>query len=133
MTIIQRSLGRLSATTLVTLLLAVLLAPGCTKERPSVEDPAETPGYSTDDWEGSTYMSLALRTTPPTTDPATQQEAGAKEGKESPTGEESFTTWQGDDIIENFAVFIVSDKSDKVQCMAGAVTCLLYTSDAADE
>ena len=122
MTIIQRSLGRLSATTLVTLLLAVLLAPGCTKERPSVEDPAETPGYSTDDWEGSTYMSLALRTTPPTTDPATQQEAGAKEGKESPTGEESFTTWQGDDIIENFAVFIVSDKSDKVQCMAGAVT-----------
>lgn len=122
MSIIQRSLGRLSATTLVTLLLAVLLAPGCTKERPSVEDPAETPGYSTDDWEGSTYMSLALRTTPPTTDPATQQEAGAKEGKESPTGEESFTTWPGDDIIENFAVFIVSDKSDKVQCMAGAVT-----------
>ena len=122
MTIIQRLLGRLSATTLVALLLAVLLAPGCTKERPSVEDPAETPRYSTDDWEGSTYMSLALRTTPPTTDPATQQEAGAKEGKESPTGEESFTTWPGDDIIENFAVFIVSDKSDKVQCKAGSVT-----------
>ncbi len=122
MTIIQRFLGRLSVTTLVALLLTALLAPGCTKERPSVEDPAETPRYTTDDWEGSTYMSLALRTTPPTTDPATQQEAGAKEGKESPTGEESFTTWQGDDIIENFAVFIVSDKSDKVQCMAGAVT-----------
>lgn len=122
MTIIQRSLGRLSATTLVALLLTALLAPGCTKERPAVEDPAETPRYTTDDWEGSTYMSLALRTTPLTTDPATQQEAGAKEGKESPTGEESFTTWQGDDIIENFAVFIVSDKSDKVQCMAGAVT-----------
>lgn len=122
MTIIQRSLGRLSATTLVTLLLAVLLAPGCTKERPSVEDPAETPGYSTDDWEGSTYMSLALRTTPPTTDPATQQETGAKDGKESATGEESFTTWQGDDIIENFAVYIVSEGIDKVQCIAGSVT-----------
>ena len=122
MTIIQRFLGRLSATTLVALLLTALLAPGCTKERPAVEDPTETPRYTTDDWEGSTYMSLALRTTPPTTDPATQQEAGAKDGKESPTGEESFTTWQGDDIIENFAVFIVSDKSDKVQCMAGAVT-----------
>lgn len=122
MTIIQRLLGRLSATTLVALLLTALLAPGCTKERPSVEDPTETPRYTTDDWEGSTYMSLALRTTPPTTDPATQQEAGAKEGKESPTGEESFTTWQGDDIIENFAVYIISEGIDKVQCIAGSVT-----------
>ena len=122
MTIIQRSLGRLSATTLVALLLTALLAPGCTKERPSVEDPAETPRYTTDDWEGSTYMSLALRTTPLTTDPATQQEAGTKDGKESQTGEESFTTWQGDDIIENFAVYIVSEGIDKVQCIAGSVT-----------
>lgn len=123
MTIIQRSLGRLSATTLVALLLAVLLAPGCTKERPSVEDPAETPRYTTDGWEGSTYMSLALRTTPPTTDPATQQEAGAKDGKESKTGgEEEFSTWQGDDIIDNFAVYIVSEGIDKVQCIAGSVT-----------
>ena len=122
MTIIQRSLGRLSATTLVALLLTALLAPGCTKERPSVEDPAETPRYTTDGWEGSTYMSLALRTTPPTTDPATQQETGTKEGKESPTGEESFTTWQGDDIIDNFAVYIVSEGIDKVQPIAGKVT-----------
>ena len=122
MTIIQRSLGRLSATTLVALLLAVLLAPGCTKERPSVEDPAETPRYTTDGWEGSTYMSLALRTTPPTTDPATQQETGAKDGKESKTGEEEFSTWQGDDVIENFAVYIVSEGIDKVQCIAGLVT-----------
>ncbi len=122
MTIVQRSLGRLSATTLVALLLTALLAPGCTKERPSVEDPAETPRYTTDDWEGSTYMSLALRTTPLTTDPATQQEAGTKDGKESQTGEESFTTWQGDDIIENFAVYIVSEGIDKVQCIAGSVT-----------
>lgn len=122
MTIIQRSLGRLSVTTLVALLLTALLAPGCTKERLSVEDPAETPRYSTDDWEGSTYMSLALRTTPPTTDPATQQEAGAKDGKESPTGEESFTIWQGDDIIDNFAVYIVSEGIDKVQPIAGPVS-----------
>lgn len=123
MTIIQRSLGRLSATTLVALLLTALLAPGCTKERPSVEDPAESPRYSTDDWEGSTYMSLALRTTPPTTDPSTQQEAGTKDGKESKTGgEEEFTTWQGDDIIENFAVYIVSEGIDKVQCIAGSVS-----------
>ncbi len=122
MTIIQRSLGRLSAPTLVALLLTALLALGCTKERPSVEDPTETPSYTTDDWEGSTYMSLALRTTPPTTDPATQQEAGAKDGKESPTGEESFTIWQGDDIIDNFAVYIVSEGIDKVQPIAGPVS-----------
>lgn len=122
MTIIQRSLGRLSATTLVALLLTALLAPGCTKERPSVEDPAETPGYSTDDWEGSTYMSLALRTTPPTLDPAAQQETGTKDGKESKTGHEEFTTWQGDDVIDNFAVYIISEGIDKVQCIAGSVT-----------
>lgn len=122
MTIIQRSLGRLSATTLVALLLTVLLAPGCTKERPSVEDPTETPRYTTDDWEGSTYMSLALRATPPTLDPAAQQETGTKDGKESKTGHEEFTTWQGDDIIENFAVYIISEGIDKVQCIAGSVT-----------
>lgn len=122
MTIIQRSLGRLSAPTLVALLLTALLAPGCTKERPSLEDPAESPRYSTDDWEGSTYMSLALRTTPPSADPATQPEAGAQDGKESQTGDEDFTTWQGDDIIDNFAVYIVSEGIDKVQCIAGPVT-----------
>lgn len=113
MTIIQRSLGRLSATTLVALLLTALLAPGCTKERPSVEDPAESPRYTTDDWEGSTYMSLALRGSNP---PASGQQT------EDQTGGNYQVTWQGDDIIENFAVFIVSDKSDKVQCKAGSVT-----------
>ena len=122
MTIIQRSLGRLSATTLVAVLLTALLATGCTKERPAVEDPTESPKYTTDDWEGSTYMSLALRTTPTTTAPATQQEAGAKDGKESKTGgEEEFSTWPGDDIIDNFAVYIVSEGIDKVQCIAGSV------------
>ena len=116
MTIIQRSLGRLSAPTLVALLLTVLLAPGCTKERLSVEDPAETPRYSTDDWEGSTYMSLALRTTPPTTDPATQTQT------EDQSGGNYQVTWQGDDVIENFAVYIVSEGIDKVQPIAGSVS-----------
>ena len=115
MTIIQRFLGRLSATTLVALLLTVLLAPGCTKECPSVEDPTETPGYTTDEWEGSTYMSLALRGTP-STDPATEEQT------EDQTGGNYRVTWQGDDVIENFAVFLVSDKIDKVQCIAGPVT-----------
>lgn len=112
MTIIQRSLGRLSATTLVALLLTALLAPGCTKERPSVEDPTETPRYTTDGWEGSTYMSLALRGTPPT--------AGGQ--TEDQTGGNYQVTWQGDDIIENFAVYIISDDSPEVKCIAGPVT-----------
>lgn len=113
MTIIQRSLGRLSATTLVALLLTALLAPGCTKERPSVEDPAETPRYTTDGWEGSTYMSLALRGSNP---PASGQQT------EDQTGGNYQVTWQGDDIIENFAVFIISGDSPDVKCIAGSVT-----------
>lgn len=113
MTIIQRSLGRLSATTLVALLLTALLAPGCTKERPSVEDPAESPRYTTDDWEGSTYMSLALRTNPP---------ASSQPQTEDQSGGNYQVTWQGDDIVENFAVYIVSDDSPKVQCIAGNVS-----------
>lgn len=112
MTIIQRSLGRLTATTLVALLLTALLASGCTKERPSVEDPAETPRYTADGWEGSTYMSLALRGTPPT--------AGGQ--TEDQTGGNYQVTWQGDDIIENFAVYIISDDSPEVKCIAGPVT-----------
>lgn len=121
MTNISRSINQ-KLSTLSGVLLALLLSlTGCQKER---FVPEEDLGYrhTAEFDEGSTYMSLAIRTTPPTTDPATQQEAGAKEGKESPTGEESFTIWQGDDIIDNFAVYIVSEGIDKVQCIAGSVT-----------
>lgn len=113
MTIIQRLLGRLTATTLVAVLLTVLLAPGCTKERPSVKDPTETPGYSTDGWEGSTYMSIALHTTNP---PAPGRQT------EDRTGGNNQVTWQGDDIIETFAVYIISEDSPEVKCIAGPVT-----------
>ena len=121
MTNISRSINQKLGTLSGVLLALLLSLTGCEKER---FVPEEDLGYrhTAEFDEGSTYMSLAIRTTPPTTDPATQQEAGAKDGKESATGEESFTTWQGDDIIENFAVYIVSEGIDKVQCIAGSVT-----------
>ncbi|WP_288201907.1 fimbria major subunit [uncultured Porphyromonas sp.] len=121
MTNISRSINQKLGTLSGVLLVLLLSLTGCQKER---FVPEEDLGYrhTAEFDEGSTYMSLAIRTTPPTTDPATQQEAGAKDGKESATGEESFTTWQGDDIIENFAVYIVSEGIDKVQCIAGSVT-----------
>lgn len=120
MTNISRSINQKLGTLSGVLLVLLLCLAGCQKER---FVPEEDLGYrhTAEFDEGSTYMSLAIRTTPPTTDPATQQEAGAKDGKESATGEESFTTWQGDDIIENFAVYIVSEGIDKVQCIAGSV------------
>ncbi|BDE81500.1 fimbria major subunit [Porphyromonas somerae] len=120
MTNISRSINQKLATLSGVLLALLLSLTGCQKER---FVPEEDLGYrhTAEFDEGSTYMSLAIRTTPPTTDPATQQEAGAKDGKESATGEESFTTWQGDDIIENFAVYIVSEGIDKVQPIAGSV------------
>lgn len=121
MTNISRSINQKLATLSGVLLALLLSLTGCQKERLV---PEEDLGYrhTAEFDEGSTYMSLALRTTPPTLDPATQQESGAKDGKESATGEESFTTWQGDDIIDNFAVYIVSEGIDKVQCIAGSVT-----------
>ncbi len=120
MTNISRSINQKLATLSGVLLALLLSLTGCQKER---FVPEEDLGYrhTAEFDEGSTYMSLAIRTTPPTTDPATQQEAGAKDGKESATGEESFTTWQGDDIIDNFAVYIVSEGIDKVQPIAGSV------------
>ena len=116
----NQKLGTLSG-----VLLALLLClTGCQKERFVTEEDLDY-RHTADFDEGSTYMSLALRTNPPTTptsDPAGQQEGGTKDGKESQTGNEEFTTWPGDDIIENFAVYIVSEGIDKVQCIAGSVT-----------
>lgn len=122
MTNISRSINQKLSTLSGVLLALLLCLTGCQKER---FVPEEDLGYrhTAEFDEGSTYMSLAIRTnppTPPTTDPATPKQG--EEGKESATGEESFTTWQGDDIIENFAVYIVSEGIDKVQCIAGSVT-----------
>lgn len=124
MTNISRSMNQKLGTLSGVLLALLLCLTGCQKERFVTEEDLDY-RHTADFDEGSTYMSLALRTNPPTTptsDPAGQQEGGTKDGKESQTGNEEFTTWPGDDIIENFAVYIVSEGIDKVQCIAGSVT-----------
>lgn len=57
-------------------------------------------------------MSLALRGTPPTAEGQTEDQ----------TGGNYKVTWPGDDIIETFAVYIISDDSPEVKCIAGPVT-----------
>lgn len=124
MTNISRSINQKLGTLSGVLLALLLCLTGCQKER---FVPEEDLGYrhTAEFDEGSTYMSLTIRTNPPTsptTDPASQPQTGTNDGKESQTGDEDFTTWQGDDIIENFAVYIVSEGIDKVQCIAGSVS-----------
>lgn len=83
-------------------LIALLLAAGCTKERPTLEEPSGpssvTPSY------GSTYMSLNLRT-----------------GGGSSFSEDHDYNYQGDwagtDDITSFAVYIVSEDRDEVHCI----------------
>lgn len=115
---ISRSTNQKLATLSGVMLALLLCLAGCKNERFTTEEDLNSRG--TADFEGSTYMTLALRNTPPTSDPTTPKQG--EEGKESPTGEESFTIWQGDDIIDNFAVYIVSEGIDKVQPIAGKVT-----------
>lgn len=101
----NQKLGILSRVMLVLLLVAT----GCRKES---FIPEEDLHYrSTADNEGSTYLSLALRGTTPTTKPNNQTE--------DKTGGNYQVSWQGDDIIDNFAVYIVSEDSPKVQIIAG--------------
>ena len=115
---ISRSTNQKLATLSGVMLALLLCLAGCKNERFTTEEDLNSRG--TADFEGSTYMTLALRNTPPTSDPTTPKQG--EEGKESATGEESFTIWQGDDIIDNFAVYIVSEGIDKVQPIAGKVT-----------
>ena len=106
---ISRSTNQKLATLSGVMLALLLCLAGCKNERFTTEEDLNSRG--TADFEGSTYMTLALRNTPPTSDPTTPKQ-----------GEESFTIWQGDDIIDNFAVYIVSEGIDKVQPIAGKVT-----------
>lgn len=71
MTNISRSINQKLGTLSGVLLALLLSLTGCEKER---FVPEEDLGYrhTAEFDEGSTYMSLAIRTTPPTTDPATQ-------------------------------------------------------------
>lgn len=118
MTNISRSINQKLGTLSGVLLVLLLSLTGCQKERFVTEEDLDYRHTAEFD-EGSTYMSLAIRTNPPTsptTDPASQTQT------EDQSGGNYQVTWQGDDLIENFAVFIVSDKSDKVQWIEGSVT-----------
>lgn len=83
-------------------LMALLLAAGCTKERPTLEEPAGpssvTPSY------GTTYMSLSLRTG----------------GGSSMSEDQDYNyqgAWAGNDDITSFAVYVVSEDRDEVYCV----------------
>lgn len=84
-------------------LMALLLAAGCTKERPTLEEPADpssvTPSY------GTTYMSLNLRT------------SGGSSFSEDPDYN-SKGDWAGADDITSFAVYVVSEDRDEVHCIS---------------
>ena len=112
MTNISRSINqKLGALSGVLLVLLLCLA-GCQKERFVTEEDLDYRHTAEFD-EGSTYMSLALRGSNP---PALSQQT------EDQTGGNYKVTWPGDDIIENFAVYIISDDSPEVKCIAGPVT-----------
>lgn len=88
-------------------LMALLLAAGCTKERPTLEEPADpssvTPSY------GTTYMSLKLRTT------------GATKKEDTDPTHNYTKDWEGDDEITSFAVYVVSEDRDEVHCIQGNI------------
>ena len=112
MTNISRSMNQKLGTLSGVLLALLLCLTGCQKERFVTEEDLDY-RHTADFDEGSTYMSLALRGSNP---PAPSQQT------EDKTGGNYQVTWPGDDIIENFAVYIVSEGIDKVQCIAGSVT-----------
>lgn len=84
-------------------LMALLLAAGCTKERPTLEEPAESssvpPSY------GTTYMSLSLRT-------------GGGSDKSEDQDYNYQGDWAGADDITSFAVYVVSEDRDEVYCVS---------------
>ena len=89
-------------------LMALLLAAGCTKERPTLEEPAEPSASAVTPSYGTTYMSLSLRTgggTGPTEDPDYNSKGD----------------WAGTDDITSFAVYVVSEDRDEVHCIAGDI------------
>lgn len=86
-------------------LMALLLAAGCTKERPTLEEPTEPSASAVTPSYGTTYMSLSLRT-----------------GGGSSFSEDQDYNYQGDwagtDDITSFAVFVVSEDRDEVHCIS---------------
>lgn len=92
-------------------LMALLLAAGCTKERPTLEEPSGpssvTPSY------GTTYMSLSLRTGGGTGDAEDSNTESAPNYKQD---------WVGDDDFTTFAVYVISDNRNDVHYIGGNIT-----------
>ena len=92
-------------------LMALLLAAGCTKERPTLEEPAEsssgTPSY------GSTYMSLSLRT---------GGSSSMSEDSDTESAPNYKQDWVGDDDFTTFAVYVVSEKRNDVHYIGGPIS-----------
>lgn len=86
-------------------LMALLLAAGCTKERPTLEEPADPSASSVSPSYGTTYMSLNLRT------------SGGSSFSEDPDYN-SKGDWAGADDITSFAVYVVSEDRDEVHCIS---------------
>ena len=86
-------------------LMALLLAAGCTKERPTLEEPADPSASSVTPSYGTTYMSLSLRTG-----------GGSSESEDQDYNYQG--DWAGNDDITSFAVYVVSEDRDEVHCIA---------------
>lgn len=86
-------------------LMALLLAAGCTKERPTLEEPADPSASAVTPSYGSTYMSLNLRT-------------GGGSSQSEDSDYNSKGDWAGTDDITSFAVFVVSEDRDEVHCIS---------------
>ncbi len=86
-------------------LMALLLAAGCTKERPTLEEPADPSASAVTPSYGTTYMSLNLRT------------GGGSSFSEDPDYN-SKGDWAGADDITSFAVYVVSEDRDEVHCIS---------------
>ncbi len=86
-------------------LMALLLAAGCTKERPTLEEPADPSASAVTPSYGSTYMSLNLRT-------------GGSSSQSEDHDYNSKGDWAGADDITSFAVYVVSEDRDEVHCIS---------------
>ena len=85
-------------------LMALLLAAGCTKERPTLEEPADPSASAVTPSYGSTYMSLNLRTG-----------GGSSYSEDKDYNHKG--DWAGTDDITSFAVYIVSEDRNEVHCI----------------
>lgn len=92
-------------------LMALLLAAGCTKERPTLEEPADpsavTPSY------GTTYMSLSLRT---------GGGSSQSEDSDSESAPNYNRDWVGDEDFTTFAVYVISDNRNDVHYIGGPIS-----------